>query len=141
MGPYDTRNMELHEKPVSYTHLEIIRDIAALHPDFISVTYGAGGSTSKRTVEIASKIQDTYGIPAMAHLTCVSSVSYTHLLIGGTIAIFHSAQDPVGHLPVPFKIEDRIHNVFQDLWSRNRAVFVDVPNQEDRDFQGFCRPH
>lgn len=52
---------------------EIIRDIAALHPDFISVTYGAGGSTSKRTVEIASKIQDTYGIPAMAHLTCVSS--------------------------------------------------------------------
>ena len=52
---------------------EIIREIAALHPDFISVTYGAGGSTSKRTVEIASKIQDTYGIPAMAHLTCVSS--------------------------------------------------------------------
>ena len=52
---------------------EIIREIAALQPDFISVTYGAGGSTSKRTVEIASKIQDTYGIPAMAHLTCVSS--------------------------------------------------------------------
>ena len=52
---------------------EIIREIAALHPDFISVTYGAGGSTSKRTVEIASKIQDTYGIPAMAHLTFVSS--------------------------------------------------------------------
>ena len=52
---------------------EIIREIAALHPDFISVTSGAGGSTSKRTVEIASKIQDTYGIPAMAHLTCVSS--------------------------------------------------------------------
>ena len=52
---------------------EIIRDIAALHPDFISVTYGAGGITSKRTVEISSKIQDTYGIPAMAHLTCVSS--------------------------------------------------------------------
>ena len=48
-------------------------EIAALRPDFMSVTYGAGGSTSKRTVEIASKIQDTYGIPAMAHLTCVSS--------------------------------------------------------------------
>ena len=51
----------------------IIQRIAALHPDFISVTYGAGGSTSKRTVEIASKIQDTYGIPSLAHLTCVSS--------------------------------------------------------------------
>ena len=51
----------------------IVQQIAALHPDFISVTYGAGGSTSKRTIEIASKIQDTYGIPALAHLTCVSS--------------------------------------------------------------------
>lgn len=51
----------------------IIQQIAALHPDFISVTYGAGGSTSKRTIEIASKIQDTYRIPALAHLTCVSS--------------------------------------------------------------------
>lgn len=51
----------------------IIQQIAALHPDFISVTYGAGGSTSKRTIEIASKIQDTYAIPALAHLTCVSS--------------------------------------------------------------------
>lgn len=46
---------------------------AQLKPDFISVTYGAGGSTSKRTVEIASKIQNTYHIPALAHLTCVSS--------------------------------------------------------------------
>lgn len=47
--------------------------IAELSPDFISVTYGAGGSTSKRTVEIASAIQKQHGIPALAHLTCVSS--------------------------------------------------------------------
>lgn len=51
----------------------IVQKIAALHPDFISVTYGAGGSTSKRTLEIATKIQHTYHIPALAHLTCVSS--------------------------------------------------------------------
>lgn len=51
----------------------IVQKIAALHPDFISVTYGAGGSTSKRTLEIATKIQNTYHIPALAHLTCVSS--------------------------------------------------------------------
>lgn len=51
----------------------IVQKIAALHPDFISVTYGAGGSTSKRTLEIAAKIQNTYHIPALAHLTCVSS--------------------------------------------------------------------
>ena len=52
---------------------KVIHGIAQLKPDFISVTYGAGGRTSKRTVEIASKIQNTYHIPALAHLTCVSS--------------------------------------------------------------------
>lgn len=51
----------------------ILRDTAALKPDFISVTYGAGGSTSKRTLEIASRLQDIYGVTALAHLTCVSS--------------------------------------------------------------------
>lgn len=52
---------------------EVVQGIAELSPDFISVTYGAGGSTSKRTVEIASTIQEQHGIPALAHLTCVSS--------------------------------------------------------------------
>lgn len=50
----------------------VVREIAELKPDFISVTYGAGGSTSKRTVEIAADIQ-SYGIPALAHLTCISA--------------------------------------------------------------------
>lgn len=52
---------------------EVVQGIAELSPDFISVTYGAGGSTSKRTVEIASAIQEQHGIPALAHLTCVCS--------------------------------------------------------------------
>ncbi|MCI9414380.1 MAG: methylenetetrahydrofolate reductase [NAD(P)H] [Clostridiales bacterium] len=52
---------------------ETIRAIAELKPDFISVTYGAGGSTSKRTLEIATEIQDIYQVPALAHLTCVAS--------------------------------------------------------------------
>ena len=52
---------------------EVVQGIAELSPDFISVTYGAGGSTSKRTVEIASTIQEQHHIPALAHLTCVSS--------------------------------------------------------------------
>ena len=42
-----------------------------LHPDYISVTYGAGGSQKGRTIEIASKITDECGIESMAHLTCV----------------------------------------------------------------------
>ena len=47
--------------------------IAALKPDFMSVTYGAGGGTSEFTADIAENIQNNYGVPTLAHLTCVSS--------------------------------------------------------------------
>ena len=50
-----------------------IEELAQLNPDFISVTYGAGGSTKGKTVEIASTIKNQYHIEALAHLTCVSS--------------------------------------------------------------------
>ena len=47
--------------------------IAKLHPSFMSVTYGAGGGTSKYTLDIAKQINDKYSVPSLAHLTCVSS--------------------------------------------------------------------
>lgn len=50
-------------------------EIAALKPDFMSVTYGAGGGTSVYTAEIAQLIQDKYDVPALAHITCVSSAN------------------------------------------------------------------
>ena len=46
---------------------------AGLSPAFMSVTYGAGGGTSRYTVDIASMLSNTYQVPALAHLTCVSS--------------------------------------------------------------------
>ena len=52
---------------------QIMDELSALKPDFISVTYGAGGSKSKKTIEIASYIQNTLHIPAMVHLTCVGN--------------------------------------------------------------------
>ena len=52
---------------------ETVDAIQALGVDFISVTYGAGGSTSKKTVEVASYIQEHHHIPALAHLTCCDS--------------------------------------------------------------------
>ena len=51
--------------------------IAALRPDFMSVTYGAGGGTSRHTTRIAADLQQKYGTNVLAHLTCVSSTKET----------------------------------------------------------------
>ena len=51
--------------------------IAALGPDFMSVTYGAGGGTSRHTTRIAADLQQKYHTNVLAHLTCVSSTKET----------------------------------------------------------------
>lgn len=59
--------------PIStvYKTLEELKD---LKPDFISVTYGAGGSlTNNRTTELSSLVKEKYGVESVAHLTCISS--------------------------------------------------------------------
>ena len=48
-------------------------EIATLSPSFMSVTYGAGGGTSRYTLDIAKNIKERHGVPTLAHLTCVSS--------------------------------------------------------------------
>ena len=50
-----------------------IDSLASLGPDLISVTYGAGGTSRDNTVQIASGIQNKYGVRGVAHLTCVGS--------------------------------------------------------------------
>ncbi len=54
-----------------------VEEIAKLHPSFMSVTYGAGGGTSKYTLDIAKNIKSLYVVPTLAHLTCVSSTKET----------------------------------------------------------------
>nr|WP_295678026.1 methylenetetrahydrofolate reductase [NAD(P)H] [uncultured Lachnoclostridium sp.] len=52
----------------------VLGELTKLNPDFISVTYGAGGNTADHTTcDIASFIQSNYGIDALTHLTCVNS--------------------------------------------------------------------
>ena len=55
------------------TVLEAVEALHVLKPDFISVTYGAGGSTHSKTLELAQHIKEELGIEALAHLTCISS--------------------------------------------------------------------
>jgi methylenetetrahydrofolate reductase (NADPH) len=52
---------------------QTIADLRDLTPSFVSVTYGAGGSTRERTIEIVTRVKQEHGIEAMAHLTCAGS--------------------------------------------------------------------
>ena len=52
---------------------QTLRDLVPYRPAFVSCTYGAGGSTSKRTVEWCREIQDKHSLTATAHFTCVGS--------------------------------------------------------------------
>jgi methylenetetrahydrofolate reductase (NADPH) len=53
------------------TLYQTVADLKRLNPDFVSVTWGAGGSTRRKTVEIVARIQRDIGVTAMAHLSCI----------------------------------------------------------------------
>jgi methylenetetrahydrofolate reductase (NADPH) len=69
--------------------LRAIRELKLLNPDFVSVTWGAGGSTRRKTVELTLQIQREIGLTAMAHLSCIGSTpeqlaeTLDHLAAGG----------------------------------------------------------
>jgi len=50
-----------------------LAELRTLEPSFVSVTYGAGGSTRERTLEIVKQLKEEYGLEAMAHFTCVGA--------------------------------------------------------------------
>jgi methylenetetrahydrofolate reductase (NADPH) len=50
-----------------------LSELQTLEPSFVSVTYGAGGSTREKTIEIVRRIKDEHGLEAMAHFTCVGA--------------------------------------------------------------------
>ena len=78
--------------PKNESALESIKaateEIASLSPAFMSVTYGAGGGTSRYTTRIAENIEKRFGVPTLAHLTCVSS---TRATVGERIADMKAA--------------------------------------------------
>lgn len=57
------------------TIITTTKELAALQPDFISITYGAGGSTRSNTLEVAEYIKKEHNIETLAHLTCIANTS------------------------------------------------------------------
>lgn len=95
----------------------VIDELAKLKPDFMSVTYGAGGSTRGNTVEIASKIKNINNIEALAHLTCIGA---TKTEIEGIVEELkknniENIMALRGDLPKDKKVEDKDFKYASDL--------------------------
>jgi len=85
-----------------------IRDLKPLDPDFVSVTWGAGGSTRRKTVELVVQIQHEVSLTAMAHLSCIGSTpeqlaaTLETLAEGGIENVLALGGDrPPGYAPPP----------------------------------------
>ena len=93
-------------------------EIAKLRPAFMSVTYGAGGGTSQYTLDIARNIKEQYGVPTLAHLTCVSSTKETvHARIADIKAAgIQNVMALRGDIPTGFENADR------SRWDYHHAI-------------------
>lgn len=106
--------------------------IASLRPSFMSVTYGAGGGTSKYTLDIAKNIKERYGVPSIAHLTCVSSTKETVKERINDIreAGIQNIMALRGDIPEQRRGEDR------SLWDYRHAV--ELVRELRESYDGFC---
>ena len=114
-------------------------EIASLKPAFMSVTYGAGGGTSRYTVEIAKNIEQSYGVPTLAHLTCVSSTKETvrERILDMKAAGISNVMALRGDIPADMLYDDRTR------WDYNHAIeLIRELRESDGDFciGGACYP-
>ena len=85
-----------------------LSELQQLQPDFVSVTYGAGGSSRDRTIRVTSEITSRTGIPTIAHLTCVGSTEQELVSIlnqysqSGIKSILALRGDPAGGPSAPW---------------------------------------
>ncbi len=129
--------------PKTETSFESVKhateEIAKLSPSFMSVTYGAGGGTSKYTLEIAKNIKKMYGVPTLAHLTCVSSTKDT--VLQKINAIKDAGIENV--MALRGDIPDYLQNSDRSNWDYNYAIDLVLQlKQVNPDFciGGACYP-
>jgi methylenetetrahydrofolate reductase (NADPH) len=103
-----------------------IQDLERLDPDFVSVTWGAGGSTRRKTVELVIQIQRDTGLTAMAHLSCIGSrpdqlaETLDRLAQGGIENVLALGGDrPEGYVPPPdsFTHANQLVDFIHSRWS------------------------
>ena len=122
--------------PKTETSFESVKtateEIARLCPSFMSVTYGAGGGTSRYTLDIAKNIEKLYGVPTLAHLTCVSSTKETvHEKIAALKAAgIENVMALRGDIPKELINSDRSN------WDYKYAI--DLIKELNADNNGFC---
>ena len=114
-------------------------EIAKLNPAFMSVTYGAGGGTSRYTQEIAEHIKNNYNVPSIAHLTCVSSTRETvaQRIEDICAAGIENIMALRGDIPKGMENDDR------SSWDYQNAIqLVEELKQSGKDFciGGACYP-
>ena len=114
-------------------------EIAKLKPSFMSVTYGAGGGTSQYTLDIAKNIKAQYGVPTLAHLTCVSSTRETvrDMIDRIKAAGIQNVMALRGDIPADKMGEDRT------LWTYHHAIDLIRELRESGDdfcIGGACYP-
>lgn len=114
-------------------------EIAKLRPSFMSVTYGAGGGTSKYTLDIAKRIKELYNVPSLAHLTCVSSTKET---VRDRIADM-KATNIENVMALRGDIPDELQNADRSHWDYHHAIeLVRELKESGADFciGGACYP-
>ena len=114
-------------------------EIAKLRPSFMSVTYGAGGGTSKYTLDIAKRIKELYNVPSLAHLPCVSSTKETvrDRIADMKAANIENVMALRGDIPAELQNADRSH------WDYHHAIeLVRELKESGADFciGGACYP-
>ena len=113
-------------------------EIAKLSPAFMSVTYGAGGGTSRYTLDIARGVKEQFGVESLAHLTCVSSTRDT---VKERIAAFKAAGIE-NVMALRGDIPKGMENADRSPWHYRHAVELVRELKESGDFciGGACYP-